>query len=277
MLPRDIPQAMALKRAENWNQTEADWHFLLKQHPDLCWLATADEKVVGTVTAVNYRDQLSWIGMMLVSKEYRGRGLSSQLLARILGKLALCPVVKLDATAAGRSVYTRHGFKDEATIYRMIRQAQRAVPPRKKVSPAEIMMEKDFDKVVACDQEAYGASRADLLHYLKDSSSFPMWLIRHGQQVTGYAFSRVGSQYHQIGPLGASRTEDARILVASALKDLSTVPLVVDVLASQPELIKWLEDSGFSIQRQFARMYYRENATLGNSKNQFLIAGPEFG
>ena len=74
MVPQDVPSAMELKEAEHWNQTEEDWNFLLKLNPDLCWVATADEKVVGTVTAINYNNHLSWVGMMLVSKQHRGRG-----------------------------------------------------------------------------------------------------------------------------------------------------------------------------------------------------------
>ena len=277
MLPKDIQQAMELKEAENWNQTEEDWKFFLKLNPDLCWVATTKEKVVGTVTAINYNNYLSWIGMMLVSKHYRGQGLSTKLLACILEKLKPCPVVKLDATAEGRFVYTKFGFKDEFTIYRMVRQAHRETINHEEESSVEIVTEKNFEEVVAFDQEIYGAHRADLLRYLRETSLLSPLLIRSNQIVSGYAFSRVGCNYHQIGPVGASNTVDARILLASALKYLGKFPLVVDILASQHELVRWLEDCGFEIQRQFVRMYYQEHSAFGNIKNQFLIAGPEFG
>lgn len=277
MLPKDIKHAMELKEAENWNQTEEDWKFFLKLNPDLCWVATNDDKVVGTVTAINHGNHLSWIGMMLVSKEYRGQGLGSRLIECILEKLKTSPVVKLDATAEGRFVYTKFGFKDEFTIYRMVRQSNRPTVSHQGESSAEIVTKKDFKEVAICDREIYGANRTDLLRHLQEKSSHPPWLIRCAQRVTGYAFSRIGCHYRQIGPVGALNTTDAKILLSRALKDFANLPLVMDVLESQYELVKWLEDGGFEIQRQFVRMYYKENLTPGNTENQFLIAGPEFG
>ena len=277
MVPQDVPSAMELKEAEHWNQTEEDWNFLLKLNPDLCWVATADEKVVGTVTAINYNNHLSWVGMMLVSKQHRGRGLSSKLLACVLEQLKPCPAVKLDATAEGRFVYTKFGFEDELTIYRMVRPAHQPTAGHQRESSAEVLTRKEIEQVVACDQEIFGANRTELLHHLYEHSLKLAWLIRPAHAVTAYAFSRAGSQYRHIGPLGASDTTEARSLLSRAIKDLPPLPLVVDVLASQQEFIAWLEDCGFEIKRQFVRMYRRENPIPGTIKNQFLIAGPEFG
>lgn len=276
MLPEDIKQAMRLKEAENWNQTEEDWKFFLTLQPDLCWVATHEERVVGTVTAIRHNNHLSWIGMMLVSEEYRGQGLGSRLIERILEKLTLSSAVKLDATAEGRFVYTKFGFKDELTIYRMVRPPNQLTVSDPEESSAEIVTKKEFEEVVACDREIYGANRADLLRYLYDNSR-RAWLIRRVNTVTGYAFSRTGSNYHQIGPVGASTTTDAKILLSRTLKNFAHLPLVADVLERQSELVKWLKGNGFEIQRQFVRMYYQENPTPGNTENQFLIAGPEFG
>ena len=115
----DIKAGMRLSTAEGWNQTEKDWKFLIANSQNICLAAEADDKVVGTTTAINYSNQIAWIGMVLVDKNYRGKGISKMLLENVLEKLKPCRSIKLDATSAGREVYKKFGFKDEYSITRM--------------------------------------------------------------------------------------------------------------------------------------------------------------
>ena len=106
MQPGDIESAMKLSTAEGWNQTEKDWKLLVDNPGNVCLVAEHSKKTIGTTTAINYSNQLAWIGMVLVDKEYRGQGVSKLLLTTIFSKLELFSI-KLDATPAGQQVLRR--------------------------------------------------------------------------------------------------------------------------------------------------------------------------
>ena len=72
MEPDDIAGAMKLSNDEGWNQTGKDWGLLIEDPQNICILAEHSQKVIGTTTAINYSNQIAWIGMVLVAKEYRG-------------------------------------------------------------------------------------------------------------------------------------------------------------------------------------------------------------
>src|SRR5687768_16610406 len=97
----DIPAALKLSTAEGWNQTASDWKLFIKNPGNICMVAECENKVVGTTTAIIYSQRVAWIAMVLVDKEYRGRGISKSLLESVIENLDTCESVKLDATAAG--------------------------------------------------------------------------------------------------------------------------------------------------------------------------------
>src|SRR5947209_16115471 len=84
----DVHHGMRLSTAEGWNQTEKDWKLLIENPDNFCLLAEANGKVIGTTTAINYANEETWIGMVLVDKEYRGLGVSKALLTDIFEKVA---------------------------------------------------------------------------------------------------------------------------------------------------------------------------------------------
>ena len=75
-----LPTALQLEEKEEWNQSARDWKRLLTLSPDGCFGAFCGEKLIGTVTVMTYGQHLAWIGMMIVAKENRGRGIGKQLM-----------------------------------------------------------------------------------------------------------------------------------------------------------------------------------------------------
>ncbi|HTE34733.1 MAG TPA: GNAT family N-acetyltransferase, partial [Chryseolinea sp.] len=112
----DATAAINLSAAEGWNQTANDWNFLIAYPGGTCIAAVCEKEIIATTTAIHYSDRLAWIGMVLVKKTYRGRGISKLLLDHVFEKLKSFPSVKLDATAQGQQVYTKFGFKNEYRI-----------------------------------------------------------------------------------------------------------------------------------------------------------------
>lgn len=277
MLPEDFEVAMALKKTEGWNQTREDWQFFLKQQPKLCLVAMAEDKTVGTVTAITYQNRLAWIGMMLVDRQYRRKGISKMLMREILDRLAGFPTIKLDATPEGRFVYQQMGFNKEYSLGRFVRKANHSVPESNLDPGVSRVSIADLPKLEKMDAPVFGASRDNVLRHLRSVFPEGAFILKEGGEMKGYLLSRKGSNYIQLGPLVAKDEVLARRLILQALAGLNNHALVLDIAANRRELIPWLENQGFEQRRELIRMYFQDNRDPGMPEKYYLIAGPELG
>ncbi|WP_162416976.1 GNAT family N-acetyltransferase [Cyclobacterium roseum] len=277
MMPEDLDRALALKNTEGWNQTREDWQFFLRQQPSLCLVAVAEDKPVGTVTAVTYQSRLAWIGMMLVDRKYRRKGISKMLMREILHRLEGFSTIKLDATPEGRFVYQQLGFKKEYSLWRFVRKANpsRQEPDRDEgISPVSMENLPGLEKL---DTMVFGAGRDNVLRYLLAAFPAGAFMLEERGEIKGFLFSRKGSNFTQLGPLVAKDESVACRLINQALAHLNEPSLVLDIAASRQELMSWLVNRGFEQRRELIRMYLQDNRYSGIPEKYYLIAGPEFG
>jgi len=273
----DIVYAMKLSNAEGWNQTENDWKLLIESPQNVCLVAEYNKKIIGTTTAMNYANQIAWIGMVLVAKESRGQGVSKLLLTNILKKLESFESIKLDATPAGKQVYQKFDFKDEYLITRVVTGSMTNLSFEDDTTLAESIRLKDIEEIVALDEHVFGTNRRQLIESLINRYPHKAWLLKRNNSIAGFALGRDGNKYHQVGPVCGSTINDVKMLIRRALKELIYQPVVIDVLSEKEDLISWLHSIGFTMQRHFVRMYKKENLFPGIVNKQYLICGPEFG
>jgi ribosomal protein S18 acetylase RimI-like enzyme len=274
----DIGQAIQLSHAERWNQTEKDWQLLIQNPQNTCLAAELDGKLIGTSTAINYNNLVAWIGMVLVNKQFRGRGVSKLLLSNLLNQLKSIRSIKLDATQAGQPVYQKFGFKNEYIIHRMTTDSVLTVEESfdSTYLPEPILPE-NYSEVIEFDKQIFGASRNQLIKFLVENNLENSWMIKRKGKIIGVALGRKGSRFYQVGPVLALDEKITKALIIKAIVGISGQSVVVDVLDDKKELINWLSGLGFTIQRSFVRMYQDENPYPGIPEKQFLICGPEFG
>ncbi len=234
MRETDIAAAMALKDAESWNQTEADWRFFLNSDPGLCLVACASGDVIGTVTAINYEEKVSWIGMMLVSSAHRRQGVGSALLKAIIERLRGRGSIKLDATPAGAKVYRKLGFEEEYELVRMNTEGVRLDSMGPHEGSVRRVEERDIPDLCRLDEEAFGANRSDLIIHLWRAAPDLCWLTKRNEKVVGFSMGRKGTRYTHIGPVVADSSEDASALVAQILQSLEGRAAILDVLDAKP-------------------------------------------
>jgi len=277
MLLSDMDSLMKLKDAEGWNQLNEDWALLIAYKKSVNLVALLDDRIVGSITAINYDNTVAWIGMMLVDKEYRGRGISKLLLLDAIDKLKGCRSIKLDATPAGRPVYLKLGFRDEHTLYRMSNPSVPLLTLNDVPYKTEAISPVDIPEVCAFDQKVFGADRKDLITHLYASYPELAWQVKLNSRLAGFCLGRRGQNYTQIGPVSASSSQAAKALIQSASSLLNGLPVVVDICSDKTALKEWLEACGFKSQRPFERMYLRNNPHPGIIEKQFLISGPELG
>jgi hypothetical protein len=140
----------------------------------------------------------------------------------------------------------------------------------------EPVLEKHVGEIAALDESIFGADRTCLIKYLAKGYPHNAWMLKRNNRIDAFMLGRDGNKYNHIGPVAASSIFDAQILISKALKKHNNQPVVADVLNNKEELLHWLHSFGFSIQRQFLRMYKKKNSFPANDK-QHLICGPEFG
>jgi hypothetical protein len=250
---------------------------LIDNQQNICFLAECGKKIIGTTTAINYSNQLAWIGMVLVAKQYRGQGVSKLLLTNILKKLESFKSIKLDATPEGQHVYKKFDFKDEYLISRMATTSMKNLSADEDDVLPEPIQVKHIEEIIILDELVFGANRTRLIESLIKEYPHKAWLLKRNNSIAGFALGREGNKYHQIGPVFASNINDVKILIRKALKELTNQPVVMDVPCEKEDLINWLNSMGFIIQRHFVRMYKKENPFPGIINKQYLICGPEFG
>lgn len=275
--PGDVDKAIQLSAAEGWNQTEKDWRMVLENADNKCIAATFDGMVVGSANAINYSNKVAWIGMVLVNKQFRGKGIGKTLFKNILESVGHVESIKLDATPAGQPLYEKFGFREEYKIFRMVNQFVKELRNQRSELEVKSIDSLILDEILKADMRVFGSDRSYILKTLIRDYPERAFYIGSGDEVNGFILGRAGKVFNYLGPLCASSTKIAKMLIEKVLKQAENQPVALDVPFDKGDLICWLETLGFSKQRHFTRMYYKNNIYKGQTENQYLISGPEFG
>ena len=266
----DIPAAMRLKEAAGWNQSEADWRRLIKLEPNGCFAAIEDDQLVGTTTTTTYQDDLAWIGMVLVDPQDRRRGIATRLMETALtyleGKVA---VIKLDATAEGRPVYEKFGFKAESLVERWGGNVESQSIEREDAAV-------NLEELLALDRRAFSADRSRLITSLIDDSRISPVLVRNESgSLTGYALSRAGTKATYVGPVVTTDASQVENLLDWSLVQLSG-DVYIDFSNECGVSSSVLAARGFVKERDLIRMSCGSHS-VKTSPFVIAIAGPEIG
>lgn len=277
MAPADVAAAARLSRDSGWNQTEADWRFILGENPRRFVVAVRDGAVVGTGgAACYYARRLAWVCMILVDAAERGHGLGAAIVTAVLDRVADMEVVGLDATPSGRPVYERLGFAATSALVRMGGRPVVA-PDRSGVSETRGLDARDLETIFALDREAFGADRARSIRWAATTAPTLAWCAIDGGVIAGYCLGRHGEKAAHVGPVIARDTAVARALVARAAASVPGRDLMIDVPADQPEWMTALRAMGLREQRPFTRMYRAGATPPGRPGRTFAVFGPELG
>jgi len=264
--PEHLAGCLALSRAANWNQNEADWRLMLELGRG--WGISAAGGTLLASTLVLPYGAFAWISMVLVLPAHRRKGYASRLLRTATAELerrGQLPV--LDATPAGREVYRREGFRDTWGFKRFRLDGPAPAQGAGAARPVE-----HWESLLALDAEAFGGSRERLLRALQ--ARMPRAALELSGR--GFVLARDGREASQIGPLVA-RDEAAAIALLGAALHAVGPPLYVDAADHAPRLQEWLLAQGFVLQRPFTRMVRGAARAPGNERLVFLVAGPELG
>src|SRR6056297_1377585 len=189
----DIPDLMALVEEAGWNQSERDWDRMLTLGTGH-GLSDENGRVIASAVALPYDGRIGWIGMVLVAKPWRQRGLATELMETCVAHLAADGLLPgLDATPAGEKVYERMGFCGTMTLSRWRREARSAAG-----SAMPQVLPEDLGWITALDARAFGARRDGLI------ASLAAGCGALANRETAFLFIRPGRTATQLGPLCAT-------------------------------------------------------------------------
>jgi GNAT superfamily N-acetyltransferase len=255
MTANDIPSAMQLSTEAGWNQTADDWEMLLQLAPDGCFAIEAEGTLAASTTLLCYGSKLAWIGMVLTTHQYRGRGFARRLLVEALTQADRRKIesVKLDATDQGKPLYEKMGFRFEQAIERWAKTGDSAFPS----NPESKWQD---------DAEIFGADRSQLLSKLANRNP-PLTLPQ------SFLFTREGRQTNHFGPSVCDGLDNARSLAERALQ---TSAWYWDLLPNNKNAVALAKDFGFAPQRHLSRMV-RGKDLRGKEDSIYATAGFELG
>ena len=273
----DIDFGMRLKSIAGWNQLPADWKRLIDLEPGGCFILECGGEPVGTVTTTLYEKRLAWIGMVLVLPEHRRKGFGTQLLLAAMDycKSQGIEVIKLDATPLGKKLYDTLGYRDEYSLKRV-----QGWGSAQSCQNVRLMRRVDLWEVVQMDITYFGISRQRLLENLfgENPSLCFVAQLPNSPEIIGYLFTRPGETAYQIGPWIAKNRNAAEELLKAGLNATAPKQVFLDVLRTvNPFSEAMVEKYGFSVQREFIRMFHGENLFAGRPSEVYAICGVEKG
>jgi GNAT superfamily N-acetyltransferase len=247
----DLDRADAIQQAAFGGESRRNrLQLYLSLQPDGWLLARLDGEPAGIAGGTNY-GPVGHIGLVAVDPSKQRRGVALALMQHLLNWFAVrrCPVIQLDASAAGAPLYRRLGFvEDEKTLG--FTQDDCALRPAQSERVGHLLAT-DIPALAAFDAPIFGGGRAALFTALLAEAPERAFVARdsHGQ-ISGYLFA----QSQVLGPWAAHTPADAEALLAAAL----TLPFegIIRTITpgSNADAAKLLLRYGFSPRRMLGRM-----------------------
>lgn len=271
----DIPWAMQLVEAANWNQTPNDWRRVLTYHSDGCFKAVICGEQIGTVTTTRYESELGWIGMMLVNEANRRQGVGRCLMKRALDHLHQhqTATIKLDATPAGRPLYELLGFRRETELRRWQRPATSITDQRTlHEAVATTNVHQQLQALHDLDMRAFGVDRIDWLTRVAHDS-------RCVFKSDGFGMLRPGRISCYLGPIVSTNLTTTTEIITELLTDLpgSVIWDIFEESADSAEKISFAQSLGFQPVRPLTRMVLGKQLEIPDSHWQVAPGDPATG
>jgi len=246
----DIPAALRLSMQAGWEDVETDWRRVLDWEPNGCFAAEINGQVIGTVTTIRYETDLGWIGYMLVDLVHRRRGVGTSLMTAALKKLeGRVACIMLDASAMGRPVYSKFGFR---SVYAVNDWVGTASLPH---AECPTITDDCLPAIADFDLPRFGADRRRVLYRL--ASEFPhlarVDLDRNGN-IQGYLLGYRRGRLIQIGPWVHEDPQGAARLLGSVSEASNGRPFLIRVPEVNTRVTQIVRLAGLKHVSSYTRM-----------------------
>jgi len=227
MADADLEHGLALSTAEGWPHTLDDWRASFARGSGV--VAETGNRLVGTALWWPLGRHAATIGLVLVAKDARGRGIARQMVEEICARTPGIGLL-LNATEMAVGVYLKAGFTPVREVFQyqgmVARDVRRPAEPDGSLRPVRA---DDVAAIAALDRNATGLDRRHLLTPHCDAGDGSVALRDGG--LAGFALHRRFARGRVIGPLIAETRETAHTLLARQLAQHSGTWARIDATA----------------------------------------------
>lgn len=195
MTEDDIEFALSLTTSEGWTDVRSDFELLISYHPKAAFIAFDDE-LVGMISAVAY-GKIGFIGSLIVSKEWRNKGIGTSLMGHAISYLEKNGVstMMLDSVPEAAPIYEGLGFRRCCKSLRLS-----GMPTGMEAKEIRNATEEDLEEILRLDRIAFGDDRS---HFLTGRfQEFPdlCYVIEEQEEVEGFIMASDRSNTIRIAP-----------------------------------------------------------------------------
>jgi ribosomal protein S18 acetylase RimI-like enzyme len=245
----DIAPFLKLAAAEEWLAESWEFEFLLEEFSQGCFAARGENgDAIGFVTSLRH-ERSGWIGNLIVTPAYRGKGIGELLFKKVLEILLDSGVetVWLTASKSGMPLYQKFGFTGIDTIIRWSGSGRQ----RSTGEEAEATGRSEDSLLNEIDSRAWGDRRDALVAVTAGRG-------RVLQEESGFVVVQQCEDTRQLGPFSAPGYSTADALLKAAL---NTIPVGTRVCLDAP-----------ASNRTALRLFNRNRMRISGS-NELMYAG----
>lgn len=241
----DLEALHALSIAVGWPHRAEDWRYMRELGSGFVAL---DEigRVMASAMWFPHGERFATMGMLITSPRLQTNGTAKWLMQRVMAE-AQDRSFRLNATRAARRLYRSLGFIERQTVLQCQGEA-RISALTETLGSGEVLRELqpgDMDALIALDAPAFAAQRPVHLARLFETS------VCHGlfrdEKLCAYSMSRRFGRGHVLGPIIASREEDAITVARPQVALHKGGFLRVDTHCETGPFMNFIQQSGLSI------------------------------
>jgi len=272
----DIPGLMDLSNSVGWDYDESEIKTVMMSGK-LFGHKNAEGKIVSSAAIMTYDTNLASIGMVIVHANYRGLGLGKLVTQKCIESVSPHTAIMLVATKDGEPLYKKLGFTTVAYVHKYLADNYSGVH---NLASNEYMIgdynESDFAEIVCLDAAAFGDRRSNFLRNRIKQAKHCIVVRDHQTNIIGFGLSVQGPINLMLGPIIAPDSITASLIMNTLAKDHHG-KLRMDVPSGHAEMIKWLEQHGFTeVTRPPVMILHAEEMPTRNN-TLFAIAAQIFG
>ncbi|QPM92213.1 GNAT family N-acetyltransferase [Pseudooceanicola algae] len=263
----EIEQLATWAAAEGWNPGLEDAAAFQAADPEGFFVSVQGGQVVAGISVVNHDETLAFLGFYLCHPDWRGQGLGYALWKHAL-QHAAGRTVGLDGVADQQANYTRSGFFLAGASQRFQGHMDGAADPA-----IRLATEGDVPALIDLDAHVGGARRQAFLTAWLAQQQSRRTLVR--DDLAGFVTIRRCREGAKLGPVIAPDAEAAMALIRAALAEMPADPVILDLPVANKALRALLEELGFALTFETARMYRGFAPAVGRELQ--VIASMELG
>jgi len=254
MSSEDFEFAVRLSNTMNWNSVEEDFEFMMRLEPDGCFVLFFDSEKVGIATTISY-DRVGWLGNIIVSEKYRGKGGGSLIVKKAIEYLTNKGVgtIGLYSYVDRIPFYARQDFQFDS---RFIVLKGRGFSASTKAH-VRIADDNDMQLIFDLDRSCFGGSRGKLIEPILHDPANLCHVCNDDDRILGFAAAKVSDEVSEIGPLVCRRgyNEVAIDLLKTILKKLKGCEVSLCIPEKESRILNLLKQHGFREDFNLARLF----------------------